>query len=247
MKINDHLYLVGGGDYGFNLSGRLDANTYVIDTGEGLWMIDAGFDGGDQVIANIRADGLDPRDIVRLFVTHYHADHTGALAVVRRALASDAQVAVSAQTADAVRAGDEKANGLAWAKSFGFYPPEFVLEGCPVDVELTDGQRFEAGSFAITAIDTPGHCHGHICYLLEGGAGGYLFTGDHVFWGGKIILQNVEDSNVQDYARSMNKLLGYDFAALLPGHLAFSMVNGKRHIETAANQFNKIGLPANLL
>jgi glyoxylase-like metal-dependent hydrolase (beta-lactamase superfamily II) len=107
MKINDHLYLVGGGDYGFNLSGRLDANTYVIDTGEGLWMIDAGFDGGDQVIANIRADGLDPRDIVRLFVTHYHADHTGALAVVRRALASDAQVAVSAQTADAVRAGDE--------------------------------------------------------------------------------------------------------------------------------------------
>ncbi len=23
MKINDHLYLVGGGDYGFNLSGRL--------------------------------------------------------------------------------------------------------------------------------------------------------------------------------------------------------------------------------
>ena len=47
MKINDHLYLVGGGDYGFNLSGRLDANSYIIDTGEGLWMIDAGFDGGE--------------------------------------------------------------------------------------------------------------------------------------------------------------------------------------------------------
>jgi len=246
MRINDHLYLVGGGDYGFNLSGRLDANSYVIDTGEGLWMIDAGFDGGEQVIANIRADGLDPRDIVRLFVTHYHADHTGALAVVRRALSPSVQVAVSAETAQAVRTGDEQANGLAWAKQF-FYPPEFVLEPCPVDVELTHGQTFEAGKFSIMAIDTPGHCHGHICYLATGGAGGYLFTGDHVFWGGKIILQNVEDSSVQDYARSMNELLEYDFAALLPGHLAFSMVNGKRHIEAAANQFNKIGLPENLL
>jgi glyoxylase-like metal-dependent hydrolase (beta-lactamase superfamily II) len=103
MRINDHLYLVGGGDYGFNLSGRLDANSYVIDTGEGLWMIDAGFDGGEQVIANIRADGLDPRDIVRLFVTHYHADHTGALAVVRRALSPDVQVAVSADCRAAAR------------------------------------------------------------------------------------------------------------------------------------------------
>jgi hydroxyacylglutathione hydrolase len=247
MRINDHLYLVGGGDYGFNLSGRLDANTYVIDTGEGLWMIDAGFDGGEQVLANIRADGLDPREIVRLFVTHYHADHTGALATVRRGLSPDVQVAVSAQTADSVRAGDEKANGLAWAQSFGFYPPEFVLEPCPVDVDLAPDQTFQAGDFTITAIDTPGHCHGHICYLLTGGDGGYLFTGDHVFWGGKIILQNVEDSSVQDYARSMNKLLEYDFAALLPGHLAFSMKNGKRHIELAATQFNKIGLPANLL
>src|SRR5580658_1060188 len=141
MRINDHLYLVGGGDYGFNLSGRLDANTYVIDTGEGLWMIDAGFDGGDQVLANIRADGLDPRDIVRLFVTHYHADHVGALAVVRRGLAPDVKIAAAAEVADSIRAGDEVANGLAWAKSFGFYPSEFVLEACPVDVELSHEQK----------------------------------------------------------------------------------------------------------
>ncbi len=68
-----------------------------------------------------------------------------------------------------------------------------------------------------------------------------------MFWGGKIILQNVSDSSVQQYAESMNKLLTFDYSALLPGHLNFSMVNGKRHVELAANQFNKIGLPANLL
>lgn len=247
MRINDHLYLVGGGDYGFNLSGRLDSNSYIIDTGEGLWMIDAGFDGGEQVVNNIRAEGLEPRDVVRLFVTHYHADHAGALAYMRKALAPELQIAISGLVADEVRNGDEEDNGLRWAKSFGFYPSEFDLEPCEVDIELSHGQRFEAGGFVLNAIDTPGHCRGHICFYVTGGAGGYLFSGDHVFWGGKIILQNVGDSSVQEYAKSMNVLLDCDFSALLPGHLAFSMLNGKRHVELAANQFNKIGLPANLL
>lgn len=247
MKINDHLYLVGGGDYGFNLSGRLDANSYIIDTGEDLWMIDAGFDGGEQVVANIKREGLDPRRISRLFVTHYHADHAGALAHMRGALSPDLKIAISGQVAEQVREGDEEDNGLRWAKSFGFYPSDFDLEPCEVDIELADEQRFTSGRFTLTAIDTPGHCRGHICFLLTGGDGGYLFTGDHVFWGGKIILQNVTDSSVQQYAESMNRLLTFDFSALLPGHLNFSMVNGKRHIELAANQFNKIGLPANLL
>jgi glyoxylase-like metal-dependent hydrolase (beta-lactamase superfamily II) len=248
MKLNDHLYLVGGGDFGFNLSGRLDANSYILDTGEGLWMIDAGFDGGEQVVSNIRAEGLDPRQITRLFVTHYHADHAGALAFMRKALSPDLKIAISGEVAEQVREADEEDNGLRWAKSFGFYPSEFDLEPCDVDIELTGDQRFQAGPFTLTAIDTPGHCRGHICFLVTGGAeGGYLFSGDHVFWGGKIILQNVGDSNLQQYAASMNALLDYDFTALLPGHLSFSMANGKRHVELAASQFNKIGLPANLL
>ena len=59
MKINNNLYIVGGGDYGYNLSNTLDSNVYVIDTGEELWMVDSGFDGGDRVLQNMRNDGLD--------------------------------------------------------------------------------------------------------------------------------------------------------------------------------------------
>jgi len=247
MKINDHLFLVGGGDYGFNLSNRLDANSYIIDTGEGLWMIDAGFDGGEAVLANIKADGLDPQQITNLFVTHYHADHAGALAFMRKSLSRQLKIAIAGSVAEKVRAGDEEDNGLRWAKSFSFYPPEFTLEPCDIDIELADGQQFKSGRFELTSISTDGHCRGHMCFLVSGGAGGYLFTGDHVFWGGKIILQNVTDSSVQQYAASMNTLLSYDFDALLPGHLNFSMRNGRRHIEAAAGQFNKIGLPPNLL
>jgi hydroxyacylglutathione hydrolase len=247
MKINDHLFVVGGGDYGFNLSNRLDSNCYIIDTGEGLWMIDAGFDGEEGVLANIKSEGLEPHDITHLFVTHYHADHAGALAAMRKSLAPELKIAIAGEVAEQVRAGDEEDNGLRWAKSFDFYPSAFDLEPCDIDIELVEGQQFTAGGFGLTSIATDGHCRGHMCFYVTGGAGGYLFSGDHVFWGGKIILQNVVDSSVQQYAASMNRLLDYDFDALLPGHLNFSMHNGRRHVQAAADQFNKIGLPQNML
>ena len=247
MKVNSHLYVVGGGDYGFNLSHRLDCNSYIIDTGEELWMIDAGFDGGDDIIANLRREGIDPRRITKLFVTHYHADHAGALAYMRRALSDSLEIAIAKESADVVRAADEGPTGLGWAKSFGFYPDSFTWQPAEIDIELVDGQTMRSGGFEITAISTDGHCTGHMCFLVKGGGTSYLFSGDHVFWGGKIILQNVADSSVQDYALSMNKLLTFDFEALMPGHLNFSLRDGKRHVELAANQFNKIGLPPNLL
>jgi glyoxylase-like metal-dependent hydrolase (beta-lactamase superfamily II) len=247
MRINPYLYCVGGGDYGFNLSGRLDCNSYVIDVGDELWMIDAGFDGGPDVRDNMVHEGIDPRRITRLFVTHYHADHAGALAYMRQTLSPQLRIAIAAQVADVVRAGDEEPTGLAWAKSFGFYPDSFTWEPCEIDDEIVDGDVVTSGEFSITAIDTPGHCAGHTCYLLRAPDRSYLFTGDHVFWGGKIILQNVADSSVQEYARSMNRLLEFDFDALMPGHLNFSLSNGKKHVAFAADQFNRIGLPPSML
>lgn len=247
MKINDHLYIVGGGDYGYNLSNRLDSNVYVIETGDELWMIDAGFDGGDRVLQNIRQDGLDLNRITKLFVTHYHADHAGALAFMRESLDDHVEICISERAAPAVRVADEEIIGLRWAKSFNFYPSDFTWEPCDIDVELTHNQVTTSNDFQITAIETNGHCNGHMNFLVTGGERSYLFSGDHVFWGGKIILQNVADSSVQDYAKSMNLLLEYDFQALMPGHLNFSLENGRRHVQSAADQFNRIGLPPSLL
>lgn len=247
MKINDHLYVVGGGDYGYNLSNKLDSNVYVIDTGDELWMVDAGFDGGDRVLMNMRADGLDLNRVTKLFVTHYHADHAGALAHMREALDDHLEICISERAAPAVRVADEDVIGLTWAKSFGFYPSEFTWEPCDIDIELTHNQATKSGDFELTAIETNGHCNGHMNFLVTGNGSSYLFSGDHVFWGGKIILQNVADSSVQEYAASMNRLLEYDFKALMPGHLNFSLEDGRRHVQKAADQFNRIGLPPSLL
>lgn len=247
MKLTPEVYLVGGGDYGFNLSHRLDSHVYVVKGNDDeMVLIDAGFDGPEEILQNIKEDGLNPDNISHIFITHYHADHTGALARMKRMLGGIPAVA-GIEAAPTIREADADQIGLTWAQSFGFYPPEFEWEGTDIEVEMEDKDTFAVGDLEIEAIATPGHCKGHYCLLLRGQDQSYLFSSDQVFWGGSIILQNVPDSSVQEYADSMEKLLAYDFDALLPGHHSISLRNGKRHVESAADDFKRIGLPPNLL
>ncbi|MCY3923490.1 MAG: hypothetical protein OXG27_14010 [Chloroflexi bacterium] len=46
MKLTEDVHLVGGGDYGFNLTHRLDCHTFLADGGSEHALIDAGFDPG---------------------------------------------------------------------------------------------------------------------------------------------------------------------------------------------------------
>lgn len=244
MKLTTDVYLVGGGDNGFNVSNTFDSHVFLIRGDDELALVDVGFDGADQILSNIQEDGLDPAQITRIFVTHYHADHIGALADMKQTLG--ASVIAGREAAPAIRTGDADQIGLTWAQSIGFYPVDFRWEGCEVDREMADGDKFEVGSLGLTAIATPGHCMGHYSLLLQGRDRTYLFAGDQVFWGGKIILQNVSDASIQDSAASMEKLLTYDFDALLPSHLTLSLANGKRHVEAGARAFLRTGVPKNL-
>jgi hydroxyacylglutathione hydrolase len=246
MKLTDDVYLVAGGDNGLNMTHAKDSHVYVIDGGDELCLVDAGFGPAQADIeANIRADGLDPAKITTVLLTHYHADHAGGLAGWKRAFGC--RVVTGREAAEPIRAGDTHWNGLAWAQSFDFYPREYVLEPCEVDEELDGGEVISIGGMTIDAIYTPGHCKGHFCYLLRGRNRRYLFSGDAVFWGGKIVLQNVVDVSIPDYARSLAALRKIEFEALLPGHLTFSLNNGMRHVVRADTEFRQIGTPRNLL
>jgi hydroxyacylglutathione hydrolase len=246
MKLTEDVYLVGGGDYGFNLTHRLDCHTYVIDCGDELVMIDAGFGPGTgEIVTLMRADGLDPSRVARIVVTHYHADHAGGCAAMSRA--TGAEIWAPAEAAETIRVGDADRIGLTWAQSFGFYPADYRLEPSAVARAYTDGESITAGQLTLKAVAAPGHCDGHYVLRLQGRDRTYLFSSDLVFWGGAIILQNVPDANLQLYAKSMNRVAELEFDALLPGHHMISLRNGKRHVEAAARDFNRIGLPRDLL
>lgn len=101
------------------------------------------------------------------------------------------------------------------------------------------------GDLKVTPFDTPGHCHGHLSFLVEGGERRYLLGGDLVFYGGTIIAQNIHDCSIQEYGASTRKMADVPFDALLPGHFAISLKRGKRHIDAAAAAFDCLMIPPN--
>jgi hydroxyacylglutathione hydrolase len=247
VRLTRDVGLIGGGNFGFNLSAPLDCHVYLIDGGEELAIIDAGLGGPhgatETILANAREDGYDLDRVSTLILTHYHADHAGGAAEMRRALG--VEVAGAELTARALASGDEEMISLPFAKAAGFYPADYVYEPCPVGQILREGKRFTVGRLTVTPYDTPGHSRGHLSYLIEGGDRTYLISGDLVFFGGTIIAQNIHDCSIQEYGASMKKMASVAFDALLPGHLSISLRDGKRHVDMAAAAFGQLMIPRN--
>src|SRR5713101_1492238 len=132
MRLIRNVYVVGGGRTGFGLSGILDCHVYLLDGGTELALVDVGLGMGkdfDAILENIRADGLEPKAIRKIILTHYHCDHIGAAREAQQRL--DAEVIASRLAAPAIRNGDEKAVALDAAKAAGFYPADYKLPPCP--------------------------------------------------------------------------------------------------------------------
>ncbi len=184
-------------------------------------------------------------DLTEIFLTHYHADHAGAAAefAARLGLA----VHGSPPTAAAISTADEDVISLPLAKRAGFYPESFHLRPCPVRGDLVEGARVELGRLALTVVETPGDCHGHVSLLLHGPHGTAFLGGDLVCHGGRVLMQNTHDCNIQDYAASVFKVEPLRFDAFLPGHGAISLRDGSRHVALAAAAFRRLGLPENAL
>ena len=247
MKLTENVYVVGGGRFGFGISGVLDCHVYVIKSGSECALIDAGLGLAgdfDQILDNIRADGLDLKTIRKLIVTHYHCDHVGAAAEVRQRLALE--VLASRLAAPVIRGADEHAVALDVARAAGFYPQDYRLPPCEVDRELVEGDVIRVGDLALQVWETPGHCDGHLSFSFQGSDRKYLIGADLVFWGGKILLQNIHDCRIDAYSQSVEKINALEFDALLPGHLQIALFGGKEHVETAAAAFRQLGVPPNL-
>lgn len=246
MQIDPGVYLVGSGQFGFDMTDPFDCHVYLFDAGETYVVFDAGTGmGTDQILEICRRDGLDPAQIDHLFLTHAHSDHGGGAAHLYQRLGLT--VYAGPDTAKIVSVGDEAAVSLPAAKASGVYPSDYAYQPCPVGHILTGGEVVEIGSLKVEAIPTPGHSHDHYCYLVATPEKRYLIGGDAIFFGGKIILQNTYDCSVPDTIASIQRLAGYSFEALLSAHLNFSLNHGQRHIEAACAIIDQLGCPPSII
>lgn len=246
MRIAERIYLVGGGRSGFGLTDDYDCHVYLLDGGDEYALIDAGA-GRDvpAVIANITADGLDPSRVRHLLLTHGHADHAAGAAGLRERLG--VRVLASPEVARYAREGDERAISLDAARTAGVYPPEFRFPRCPVDQALADGAAVQVGDLTVEALATPGHASGHLSYVLRRGGDVAVFTGDALFAGGKILLQNIWDCSIQESIRSVERLDALSVDGLYPGHGVFFVRHGRREVENAMQAIRHLLPPPQFL
>lgn len=230
MKVCDTVYMPASG--ALRLSHPLDCHVYLIDGGDELALIDAG-GGGDPegIVANIRRDGLDPRRITTVFLTHVHADHACGAAALKEL--TGARVACSAIEAPLLASGSDHDLGLDRARAGGLYPVDYEYTHCVPDTGLEDGQVTPVGRCTVRALVVPGHSVGSVCYLVEGGDRRMLFSGDTVFHGGTIGLGNWAGSSMAAYRDHIDKLAGLGVEALFPGHFLWTLAGGQEHLDTA--------------
>ncbi|MBW3556976.1 MAG: MBL fold metallo-hydrolase [Actinobacteria bacterium] len=188
------------------------------------WIVSAQGAGGECVLVDAPPDPraiLDRLDhhgirLVALLTTHGHIDHVGGIAEVVKA--QNQPVPVRLHQADHYMLDDPVGTSGAFGRfleqaGLDLRPPE-VVEG------ITDGERISGAGMTFTALHTPGHTEGSVCFLLEAeGHQPVMFSGDHLFKG-SIGRFDLPGGSFEKLMASMaEKILPLDDdIAVLPGH-----------------------------
>jgi glyoxylase-like metal-dependent hydrolase (beta-lactamase superfamily II) len=243
VRLTQEVALVGSGAAGFDLTDPLDCHVYLVHGHDGAALVDAGAGRApEELLDRVAAAGIDPADIRFVLLTHGHADHAGGAAALRRLLPG-ARILGGGPVPAWLAAGDDTALSVDRGRASGVYPPDYRISACPGVATVRDDDVLDLGGVTLTAVATPGHCDGHTCYLMEGPSGSALFSGDCVFTGGRISLQNLHDARVPEYAAAVARLADLHVDMLLPGHHEVSLAHGGRHVAAADDHFRRGLLP----
>ncbi|WP_131735790.1 MBL fold metallo-hydrolase [Actinomadura roseirufa] len=243
MRLTPAVDLVGSGAAGFDLTDPLDCHVYLVRGTRGAALIDAGAGASAGTLARELLAAAGPDGERHLLLTHGHADHAGGAAELAR-LVPGLAVRAGSPADRWIACGAEDKLSVDRGKAAGVYPPEYAFPACPAVRPIADGEVVDlGGGVALRAVATPGHADGHTCYLLDAPGGRALFSGDCVFTGGRISLQNLHDARVPEYAASLVRLAGLDVDALLPGHHEISLARGGRHLAAARDVLSRGLLP----
>ena len=181
--------------------GPLETNCYLLgcpQTREAL-VIDPGADAA-RISAALAKQELR---LVKMVLTHAHADHIGACAELKEKTGA----ALLVHREDAPLLTDPHRNLTAYLGPARAFPP--------ADRLLADGDEVTAGrNVRLEVLHTPGHTRGSIC--LSGA--GVLFSGDTLF-AGAVGRTDFPGGSLEELVRSLKRLLPLpDAVRVYPGH-----------------------------
>ncbi|WP_336716425.1 MBL fold metallo-hydrolase [Arthrobacter sp. USHLN218] len=138
----------------------LDGGTWDVDNN--VWII--GDDSEAIVIDPAHnpaavAEAVGNRTVKAILLTHGHDDHIRAVGETRRLLGAEVYL--------------HDADRMLW---------DAVFPDAAPDHTINDGDTFDVAGTTLTALHTPGHSPGSVCFHLP--SEGVLFSGDTLFNGG---------------------------------------------------------------
>ena len=207
FKIIGNVYFVG----------TFQASSHLIDTGDGLILIDTGYESTLYLVVNsIYKLGFRPEDIKYIINTHWHGDHTAATAAM----------------AD-----------LSGAKTvIGRYDLERSAKYFAADMTVKDGDTLSLGNTVITFMETPGHTRGTVSIFFDTTDNGRTYrvgmfggAGANTMALGKFDYEGCRE----DYRASIHRLKGERVDVFIGNHVwnNNTAVFGKLLRETGENKF----------
>jgi glyoxylase-like metal-dependent hydrolase (beta-lactamase superfamily II) len=156
------------------------SNAFLIESDDGLTLIDAGFPDKEAVLFGaIRGLRRSPDQIKHLIFTHGHPDHIGSAAAIVRATGARTYMhpldIPMAETGGPFRPLRAAPGLLHQVLCRLFYHPDERQEPVAIDQRLTAGEILPIAG-GIEVIHTPGHCAGQVALLWRPGR--MLFAGD---------------------------------------------------------------------
>ncbi len=157
-------------------------NVYLIKTNDGLVLVDAAWPNkADAILEGVKQTGHDPADIKHLLLTHGHVDHAGSAAEISKR--TGAKVYVHAADIELTSKGEAGYDGITVTPGiipslvyrYVIKPGGTKYDSFHIDKTIADGDILPFAN-DIKVIHTPGHCAGHVSFLMP--QDGILIGGD---------------------------------------------------------------------
>ena len=151
IKLFDNVYFVGTTAVG----------VFIIDTGDGLVMLDSGINDDDaaNMTKEIKKLGLNPSKIKLILISHEHFDHYGGVQYLKQNVCPNVKVAMSLIGWNFLQTVPLEA---------GYINPRPQK----LDIYLTDGMKIKVGKTTFQIVATPGHSAGCVSFIFPVTDGG---------------------------------------------------------------------------